>query len=230
VDAKLKRVTLLSSVYFHSYLCSSILKLPSFLLHLFKIDSELTLHSPHNPSHNSSRDTLASFFIITNVFTDCLSLHKSLTMSTFNALRAHLEALEDETDRLMNDMDRFEATHDNNRISITQLDKEFAVAKFAEDKLQEELDKAWKKTDSVKNKRRKLVRTHPFYVFTHAESQNQNREQMKLQSEQADKWSQFKVKMAIVVSLRSFLSNTSSNHCHRTSCAACAEIHSQCHK
>lgn len=57
----------------------------------------------------------------------------------------------------------------------------------------------------------------------------QNRDQMKLQTEQAEKWSQFKVKVAVVVSLISSSSSTSSNSSNRTSCATCAG-HILCHR
>ncbi|KAE9968883.1 hypothetical protein EG328_007196 [Venturia inaequalis] len=106
-------------------------------------------------------------------------------MSTFNAVRNHLALIQNDADRLLKDINRLEEDHEENRTSIGQCDKEFAQAKAAEDKVHAELEKAWKKTDKFKNKQRKL-----------------DRRQADIQSEQAAKWGQYKIKSALVHELR----------------------------
>lgn len=111
--------------------------------------------------------------------------YKTLAMSTFNAVRNHMALIQHDADSLLKDINRFEEDHEENCIGISQCDKEFAQAKAAEDKF--------------KCKQRKLVR-HPFLRgTTHANHHYKDRKQAEIQSEQAAKWEQYKIKAALVV-------------------------------
>lgn len=176
-------------------------------------------------------DSLPSNIIL--VYTNFTNFHhfhskpphlKTLAMSTFNAVRNHLALIQNDADRLLKDINRLEEDHEENRTSIGQCDEEFAQAKAAEDKVHAELEKAWKKTDKFKNKQRKLVRRLCLQGVTQANHFYQDRRQADIQSEQAAKWGQYKIKSALVVSYGICVCFASiPNRSCSMNCASCAE-------